>query len=61
MQQIGKDSYTVRVLSEKSVSDAKQKALAQANNYCKAQANRNVMLVKESTGTEEGTGKSTTT
>jgi hypothetical protein len=57
VQQIGKDSYTLRVLSEKSISTAKQQALTQAGSFCKTQGNRNVMLVKEISGTEEGTGE----
>lgn len=56
VHQIGKDSYTVRVLNEKSTSAAKEQALAQAGTYCQKQA-RNVMLVKEASGTEEGTGE----
>jgi hypothetical protein len=56
VQQIGKDSYTVRTLSQKSVSEAKQRALAAANDSC-AKAKRNVMLVNEYTGTEEGTAE----
>lgn len=56
VHQIGKDSYTVRVMNEKSVSAAKEKALAQAGAFCQKQT-RNVMLVKETSGTEEGTGE----
>ena len=57
VQSIGKDSYTVRILSEKSVSDAKMKALSQANSYCNQNAKRNVQLVQEQSGTEEDGSK----
>lgn len=40
VQSIGKDSYTVRILSDKSISDAKQKALSSANGYCSKSAKR---------------------
>lgn len=56
VQQIGKDSYTVRMLSQKSVSEAKQRALSAANDYC-AKAKRNVMLVNELTGSEDTTSE----
>ncbi|HEX2858914.1 MAG TPA: hypothetical protein VHP58_01775 [Alphaproteobacteria bacterium] len=56
VQQIGKDSYTVRATSEKSASAAKQAALKQANDYCATQK-RNVQLVKEYAGTESDTGE----
>ena len=56
VQQIGKDSFTVRVLSQSSISDAKQRALGAANAHCQTQK-RNVMLVNEYTGQEEGTAE----
>ena len=57
VMQIGKDSYNVRAMSERSVSDAKQKALTAANGACKSNGNRNVMLVHEFSGTESETGE----
>jgi hypothetical protein len=56
VQQIGKDSYTVRATSEKSASAAKQAALSEANSFC-AKQKRNVQLVKEYGGTETDTGE----
>ena len=57
VMQIGKDSFTVRAISPRSTSEAKQKALAAANAYCKAQGNRSVMLVKEFSGVENETNE----
>lgn len=54
--QIGRDSYTIRALSERSVSEAKQKALTTADAYCREQK-RNVMLVKDFGGTEADTNE----
>lgn len=56
VMQIGKDSYTVRTLSQNSVSAAKQEALSLANAACQKQT-RSVMLTNEVTGIEEGTGQ----
>lgn len=56
VHQIGKDSYTVRTLSERSVSTAKQQALTLAGEACQKQS-RSVMLTDENTGTEESTGE----
>lgn len=56
VQQIGKDSYTVRVLSPKSTSDSKQRALTAANTHCQKDK-RNLMLVNEYAGTEDGTAE----
>lgn len=54
--QIGRDSYTIRAISERSVSEAKQKALTTADGYCREQK-RNVMLVKDFSGTEADTNE----
>ncbi len=56
VMQIGKDSYTVRTLSERSTSAAKQEALTLANEACQKNT-RQVMITKEETGIEEGTGE----
>lgn len=56
VMQIGKDSYTVRTLSERSTSAAKQEALTLANAACQKNT-RNVMITKEESGIEEGTGE----
>ncbi len=56
VMQIGKDSYTVRTLSQNSTSAAKQEALTLANAACQKQT-RSVMLTNEVTGIEEGTGQ----
>lgn len=50
VQQIGRDSYTVRVTGATSTA-AKQGALGAANGFCTEQK-RNVQLVKEHAGTE---------
>lgn len=52
VQQIGRDSYTVRTLSTKSVSEAKQQALVLANRHCKSEKHA-VMLVDEMAGVED--------
>ena len=51
VQQIGKDSYTVRSMGETSTK-AKQAALKAANGHCTS-LKRNVQLVKEEVGTED--------
>lgn len=56
VMQVGKDSYTVRTLSERSISAAKQEALTLANASC-AKQTRQVMLTNEMSGLEEGTGE----
>ncbi|PZP39635.1 MAG: hypothetical protein DI585_03490 [Pseudomonas fluorescens] len=56
VHQIGKDSYTVRTLSERSTSAAKGQALSLANAACQKQS-RGVMVTKEDMGIEEGTGE----
>lgn len=56
VMQIGKDSYTVRALSERSTSAAKQGALSLANAACQKQT-RSVMITQEHAGIEEGTGE----
>ena len=57
VMQIGKDSYTVRAISNRSVSFAKQEALSAANKFCQKKENRNVMLIKELGGTENETNE----
>lgn len=56
VHQIGKDSYTVRTLSERSTSAAKGAALTLANAACQKQS-RSVMITREDMGLEEGTGE----
>lgn len=52
VQQIGKDSYTVRATGA-SASAAKQAALSAAGAFCNQQQKRNVQLVKEYGGMED--------
>lgn len=51
VQQIGKDSYTIRAMGETGTK-AKQAALQAANEHCTG-LKRNVQLVREEVGSED--------